>query len=221
MGLLEAADPIVYGAGEGAFGVAEQLAFHQIFGDRRAIDRNHFRPGPGAGHVNRARHHFLAGSGLPGDQHGGPARADQPDHGMQKLHGAAFADDQVAPGLLELRRIPGELRGAFELESHQLDQLLGGKPFRDMEKLGDWRSDQVLIQGAFRVVKHHRDGGPAGARVAQAALDDLRRERQLDQDHLNFFRNLFPSRRRTGRDGDLESGSIFEMVGFLTPPVGA
>ena len=64
VGVFELADARRRGAGERAFFVAEQLAFEQVVGQRRAI---HFDERLGAPHrpiVDRARDQFLADAAL-------------------------------------------------------------------------------------------------------------------------------------------------------------
>ena len=76
VGLLELADAAAGGAGEGAFLVAEQFRFQQVFGDGRAVDGDErlFSARRAAVHV--ARQHFLAGAAFAGDQHRGVGRGD-------------------------------------------------------------------------------------------------------------------------------------------------
>ena len=67
VGGLEQARLVGMGAGEAALLVAEELAFHQLGGDRAAVDR-HERPGRArALLVDRARDQFLADAGFAGD----------------------------------------------------------------------------------------------------------------------------------------------------------
>jgi hypothetical protein len=74
VGQLEAADAALGGAGEGAALVAKDFAFHEGFGDCRAVDGYEGAARAGREAVNRTRDNFLAGSGFAGDQHGGRAR---------------------------------------------------------------------------------------------------------------------------------------------------
>ena len=52
VGLLEKADMVAIGAGEGAGFVAEELAFHQLVRDGGAVDAKHRSIGAGAGFMN-------------------------------------------------------------------------------------------------------------------------------------------------------------------------
>ena len=67
------------GAGERALHVAEQLRFHELGREDRAIDR-HKRIGcTRAESVNLPGGNFFAGAGFAFDQNGGGARSDQLD----------------------------------------------------------------------------------------------------------------------------------------------
>ncbi len=92
VGLLEQSDARIDGSGEGSLGVAEEFGFEQMIGKRGAIHGNHSGSGPAAGHMQRARGHFLAGAGFAGDQNGGAPVADQFDDLDYLTHGAAGAD---------------------------------------------------------------------------------------------------------------------------------
>ena len=78
--VAEGAGALGRGAGEGAAGVAEQLALEQVGGDRGAVDRDERPARAPAVLVDGARHQLLAGAGLAGDQHGGVAVGDEADH---------------------------------------------------------------------------------------------------------------------------------------------
>src|SRR5262245_17806710 len=68
VGELEAAAPLLDGAGEGAFLVAEELAFHELARERRAVDLDECPLAPAAELVDRARDELLPGAGLTLDQ---------------------------------------------------------------------------------------------------------------------------------------------------------
>ena len=77
------------GSAEGAFFVAEQLAFEKIFGKRRAVD---VHPGFGIAArvmVNGARDHFLAAAAFSGDQNGCVGEGDLFDLREKHTHGLA------------------------------------------------------------------------------------------------------------------------------------
>ncbi len=57
--------------GEGAAFVTEQLALEQLFGNRRAIDRDETRTLAPALRMQGTRHQLLAGAALAEDEHRG------------------------------------------------------------------------------------------------------------------------------------------------------
>ena len=95
VGLLELARFGGHGAGKGALLVAEQLALHQVFRQRRAIDL-HQRPfAPRRVEVNGARDQVLAHAAFAGQQHRGARGRHARDNGENFLHGGAPADNVV------------------------------------------------------------------------------------------------------------------------------
>ena len=95
VGQFEAADAAFGGAGECAFFVPENFAFHQRFGNGRAIDGDEGAVGARREHVNRARHHFFARAGFAGDEHrsgGGRGHFHLAHH---FLHGRGCADQRA------------------------------------------------------------------------------------------------------------------------------
>jgi hypothetical protein len=76
VGLLELADPASHGAGEGPLLVAEELAFEQVLGDRRAIDADERLLRSARLAVDIARHDFLADAAFAGDQDRGVRGGD-------------------------------------------------------------------------------------------------------------------------------------------------
>src|SRR5271166_2490076 len=91
--LLELADPLAVGPGEGAALVAEQLAFQQALGDGRAVEGPIRRPSPGSVLVDGAGDQLLAGAALTGDQHREVPRGDPANGLVHFAHGRASADD--------------------------------------------------------------------------------------------------------------------------------
>ena len=86
LGKLEAAEPRRQGAGEGAFFVAEQLAFQEVGRYGAAVHRYKRMRCAAGQFVNVARHHFLAGAGLPEDQDIGVERRDLFNQTMDGAH---------------------------------------------------------------------------------------------------------------------------------------
>ena len=94
--LLELADALRQRAGEGAFFVAEEFAFEQVFGDRRAVDGDERLVHAGAVLENGAGDEFLAGAAFAGDQDGRAGRRDLADELVNLLHCGRIADDGLA-----------------------------------------------------------------------------------------------------------------------------
>ena len=88
---LEAAGAPLHRAGERALFVTEQLALHQRFGQRRAIDGDERPVAPRAQVMNGARHQFLARAAFPVDQHRRLGGRHLPDQRENLLHGGATA----------------------------------------------------------------------------------------------------------------------------------
>ena len=91
--LLEFADAAFDGAGEGAFFVAEQFAFEQVFGDGGAVDGEERGLGAMAVMIDGAGDEFLAGAAFAGDERGGVRLRDLADELEDLLHRLAAADD--------------------------------------------------------------------------------------------------------------------------------
>ena len=170
VGLLEAADAPVFGAGKGAAFVAEQLAFEQGLGDGGAVDGDEGRLGAVAVLVNGAGDEFLAGAGLAADQDVDGLGGDAANLLVDRLHGAAVADQGGAGG-------PG--RAQFDLLGHHAP---AGNAFGDERKqLGHLEGlEQVIVGAGFggldgalggAVGGHHDDG--------QARLGDVQVAHQV------------------------------------------
>ena len=79
VGGLKEAFTFAVGASERAFAIAEKFAFHQVFRDGPAVDRNEGRGLPGALLVDQAGCQFLAATGFSGDVDGGLAACQLAD----------------------------------------------------------------------------------------------------------------------------------------------
>ena len=93
VGEFEAADLLRDGAGERAPFVAEEFAFQQPGGDRRAIHLDEGAVASPAQVVDGARDEFLAGARLALDQHGGIGGGHGLHLAEDALERRAFADD--------------------------------------------------------------------------------------------------------------------------------
>ena len=91
VGMLEEAEAVLVGAGEAAFFVAEEFAFHQVFGDSTAVYSHKGAVTPLRELVDTARGLFLTGTGFAGDIHGHGGSGEFADHlpGFLDLRGAA------------------------------------------------------------------------------------------------------------------------------------
>ena len=86
-------------AGEGAFDVAEHLAFHQLPRDRAAIDRDERAVAARAQLVDRLGAELLAGAALAGDEDGGAARGGALDDVVDGAHRQRGADQPAEPAV--------------------------------------------------------------------------------------------------------------------------
>jgi hypothetical protein len=86
LGALHQSLLVGHGAGEAAALVTEQLAFHELGGDRAAVDGHERRLRAGPAFMNHARNQFLAGAGLTADVHRRLTARDATDHLAQLLH---------------------------------------------------------------------------------------------------------------------------------------
>jgi len=159
---MEEAVAIALGPGKGAFPVAEELGFHQRFGDRPAVDRNERQQSTRRRIVDRPRDQFLAAAGLTVDRHRGHAVRQPLDHRSQLPHGRRLAAQPVdaARPLLLRRRAGG--RRAGQRRPDQQPELI------QIDRLG-----QVIegagLQGGHRVLGAAVGGDHRDRRVAAGA----------------------------------------------------
>ena len=93
VGQLESTRLGLHRAGESPLLEPEQLRFHQLARDGRAVDLDERPLAPGRGLVQRGRDQLLAGAALALDEHGRGRVGDLGDHLLQLLHLPAAADD--------------------------------------------------------------------------------------------------------------------------------
>ena len=77
--MLEEAHAVLVGTGEAAFFVAEKLAFHQVFGNRAAVDGDKGAVGARREFVDAAGGLFLTRTGFAGDVDGHDAVGEAAD----------------------------------------------------------------------------------------------------------------------------------------------
>ena len=151
MGRFEFAGAPGEGAGEGAFFVAEQLAFQQGFGNGGAVQRDERAAGAAGFAVDMAGEHFLAGAGFACDEHGGFGGGDLLGAAQHGEHGG-IAHDRGAG-----RAGGGEEHGGDEIGVRRQEQHVPcagahrgiGLRRRDVRAGGDDRhGDALRGQGA-------------------------------------------------------------------------
>ena len=133
LGGLKQAGLVFHRPGEAAFLVTEELALHQLGGDRTAVDGHEGRAAARAAAVDEPRGEFLAGAALTRDVHWGLVAGELVDHGAQLLHPGRLAqqaavvggDDCFAAargGRHDCRRRDRSWGAQFERGVHQLAQ---------------------------------------------------------------------------------------------------
>ena len=92
-GLLEAADALLVGAGEGAFLVAEEFRLEEVLGDVGAVDLDEGLLAARRVEVHRAGEERLAGAGVAGDEDGRVGLGEAFQALEDLLHVVAVGDD--------------------------------------------------------------------------------------------------------------------------------
>ncbi len=197
MGRLEAAGPRGIGPGERALFVAEQLAFHQLCREHRAIQADHRHRVAVAGGVDGPGDKLFAGAAFAHDEDGLGRRPDLQDPRPQRLHERAGADHRG-------RDVFSRGHGVgLRMDQPAMPHGLGDEPFQSigLERLLD------VIESP---VPHRLDGG--GHRRVRRDHDDLRRalslaklDDELDARHARHF--------QVGNDA-IEAGRLEQLQGF-------
>jgi hypothetical protein len=104
VGVLDLADGLLAGAGEGALLVAEELALEQRVGNGRAVDRHHALAGAGAQLVHGAGEALLAGARGAEEQGRDVRRGDLLHRAADLQHLRADGDDVVQGHVLRMAR---------------------------------------------------------------------------------------------------------------------
>ena len=191
VGQLELADALLNGAGERAFLVAEQRAFHQLARDRREVDRHKRRVGVDRLAMQQARQQFLAGAALAEHQHGGRQLGDLVHRLEHLLERGARAGDEVA------RR--GIARGVLQREHVAIQVLaLAGVADQRAEHVGVGVLGQEVVGAEFDGADRRVDVGPGRGHdyldYWEVLADDLekvepaeRRQLHVGDQHVDFF----------------------------------
>src|SRR5262249_15397490 len=125
-GRLEPAGLVLPGPGEGAAHVPEELALEQVFGERRARDRDEGAVAPRAPGVDRAREHVLARAALAEEEQrrlrrrGLPRDLDRAAHrGALRLEQGRGLERAAQRAVLAAQ--PRELAGALDEQAHLVE----------------------------------------------------------------------------------------------------
>ena len=146
--------------------VPEQLRFHQLGGNRRAVQRNKRSGVPRAFFVERARDQFLARARFAANAHARLARRHLFDLRHHLAHRRAGPDDVVRPSRCFSSRFSSSSRFRRSGVLNGQQQLVGGD--RLLEKI-----DGAEPRGAYR----HLDG----------RLPGHHHDRRRDADRLQVF----------------------------------
>ena len=128
LALLDLADGLLHGAGEGAAFMAEQLAFQQVLRNRAAIDGDERLLGARTEFVQRLRQGLLAGAAFAQQQHRDVGGGKPFDVAADLQHGLVAGHDAVdrrAGGpcgeAAVLRLEPVQVQPAFDDRAQHLD----------------------------------------------------------------------------------------------------
>src|SRR5579859_947449 len=186
-GFLELAEAAGHGAGEGALLVAEQLAFQQILGDRRAVHRDEALARAPALAMDETGHQLLTGAGFARNHDRRVGGGDLLGHAQNIAHHRIAEDDRMA-FLGDRGDDGGDQLGV----GRQRDIFLGARAdgahggarvggdaaghHRHMDALGQQAVDQQLHVGLG--VDHDEVGALAGAQHLET------RRHRIDVGHL-------------------------------------
>ena len=168
VGLFGGPLPFGHGAGESPFRVPEDFAFHQVLGNRPAVDGDERLVGARALPVDSFGTDFLAGAAVAGNENGGFAGSGAVDNTVDRLHGQRRPDKAAVGIAVEIVFIDFDDLGQ--------PQMFQGVVEGDTEALGVERLDDE-IKGAQA---HGLDG-----RVDRAVGGDDNNRRRIIA-----FRNL-------------------------------
>ena len=148
IGVFDAPDTLALSAGKGPAFMAEQLAFEQVLGNRRAVQRDEGLAGAGAEIVQAARHPLLAAASVATqeDVHRGAGQLE--DLPAQVFHRLRYAkqlrlDLVLAGKLLAQLAVLANQAALVQGAAHTVEQTLGGEGLFD-KVVG------TLAQGLYR-----------------------------------------------------------------------
>jgi len=154
-GLGEEAMAVGVGAGEGAFDVAEELAFDEVGGEAAAVDDDKGEVAAGAGVVDGAGDEFLACAGLAGDEDGLAGGGDVGDLAEELLHAGGVADEAG-------EFVAGLEAGAHAAVFEQDGAAFGEAVDAEEEVLGGEGFGDVVVGAELHGGDGGGDGGVAG-----------------------------------------------------------
>ena len=131
MRLFEAADAAQVSAGESAFGMPEQLAFHQTGRQGRAVHRNQGGRRTVAGGVKRPSYYFLTGTSFAADQDGHALGGDQLDNFTKLRDRGTLAGQKATPC--------GHIRIRLRVRSYRLDCFVEHRPLGSADRMDEER----------------------------------------------------------------------------------
>ena len=131
------ANPLADRAGIGAFDVTEDLALHQVLGDRRTVERHQLLALTAAQPVDRFGTQLLAGTTLAGDEDGGSRGRRCLDGAIDRLHGDAGSHEPFEL----LPRIDGLITADQGIQPAVLDGVAQG----DSQALGIDGFNDVIV----------------------------------------------------------------------------
>ncbi len=219
-GLLEHALPVGRRAGERAAHVAEQLALHQVLGDRAAVHRDRGARRAAASGVQRARHHVLAGAGLALDQDGrvagrDRARGSRRGGASRRLRRPARRT-RSGPESLDERRLVAEVhaerraadphqrprRDLGLAHAHAVDQrAVRAAAVADHDRLAAHR--ELAVEARHRAIVQDEIVGVGGADARDLAAPPWRARRA---------RGRRPRRARPTRSGTARAGATRDVT---------
>ena len=154
VGQFETAFALVERAGEGAFFVAEEFAFDEVFGDGGAVDLDEGSAGAGALAIEGAGDQFLAGAAFAGDEDGGLGAGDFADRVGANFPWPGLAL-QIVTGIVLL----GVAKVGVDLEElGEVVGLLEG----DLQLIGGEGLEQVIERAVAHAVHRGFNGAEAG-----------------------------------------------------------
>ncbi len=146
--MLDAADPLLERAGEGARFMAEQLALDDVLRQRPAIHRDEGAGAARAPAVQRLRHHLLAAAGLALHQHVDVGVGDLPHPLAQPLHLRRMAEQRQIEG----RRLRLAAERAVLEDEAPLVERMADRDEQPVERVG--LGDEVIGAFAHRLDRH-------------------------------------------------------------------